>query len=171
MAKLSLKEHLQPSLLDRLTDEEPNKTQESRERRALTQQYLRESVRRDLAWLFNAVNLSAVQELRDCPQVLHSVVNYGLPDLSGHTLGSVDVLELERLLGQSIRDFEPRILPSSVKVRLVVDEQRMTHNAIVFDIEGELWAQPMPFHLFLRTEVDLEVGEVTVIEHPGRAKV
>ena len=167
MAELSLKERLQPSLLDRLTDTDPHSKQESREQRVLSMQRLRESVRRDLAWLFNAVNLSAVEDLRDYPEVVRSVVNFGLPDLSGHTVSSVDVIELERLLRQCVRDFEPRILPNSVKVRLVVDEQKMSHNAMVFDIEGELWAQPLPLHLFLRTEVDLDVGDVKVTERTG----
>lgn len=33
MAELTPKDRLQPSLLDRLTDDEPDKTQESREKR------------------------------------------------------------------------------------------------------------------------------------------
>ncbi len=167
MAELSLKERLQPSLLDRLTDEEPHSKRESRDRRVLSMQRLRDSVRRDLAWLFNAINLTTVADLSDYPEVLRSVVNFGLPDLSGHTVSGVDVVELERLLRQCIRDFEPRILPNSVKVRLIVDEQKMSHNAMIFDIEGELWAQPLPLHLFLRTEVDLDVGDVTVSERAG----
>jgi len=167
VAELSLKERLQPSLLDRLTDEEPQNKQESRERRVLSMQRLRDSVRRDLAWLFNSVNLTALQDLAEYPEVARSVVNYGLPDLSGHTVSGVDVVELERLLRQCVRDFEPRILPNTVKVRLIVDEQKMSHNAMVFDIEGELWAQPLPLHMFLRTEVDLDIGDVTVSEYAG----
>jgi type VI secretion system protein ImpF len=165
MAELSLKERLQPSLLDRLTDDEPRQQKESREKRVLSIQRLRESVRRDLAWLFNCVNLSAAQDLSDYPEVEHSVLNFGLPDLSGHTASSVDVVELEHLLRQCVRDFEPRIMPGSVKVRLIVDEQRMSHNAMVFDIEGELWARPLPLHLYLRTEVDLEMGDVKVSDY------
>ena len=36
-----------------------------------------------------------------------------------------------------------------------------------FDIEAELWAQPLPLRLFLRTELDLETGEVAVAEVAG----
>ncbi len=43
----------------------------------------------------------------------------------------------------------------------------MSHNAMVFDIEGELWAQPLPLRLYLRTEVDLEAGEIRVNETAG----
>ena len=42
------------------------------------------------------------------------------------------------------------------------DEEERTQNSLIFDIEGELWAQPLPLHLTLRTEVDLECGDFTV---------
>lgn len=167
MAELTPKERLQPSLLDRLTDDEPSQREESRERRVLSWQRLREVVRRDLAWLFNTVNLDSVQSLADYPHVARSVLNFGLPDLTGHTLSGVDTLELERLLRQAIRDFEPRILPASLRVRLVVDPTLMSHNAMLFEIEGELWAQPLPLQLYLRTEVDLEIGQARVTEATG----
>ncbi len=88
MAELTQKERLQPSLLDRLIDDEPEKKQESRHKRVLSLQQLREGVLRDLAWLFNAGNLGSVQPLDDYPEVQTSVVNYGVPELAGgHPFG------------------------------------------------------------------------------------
>jgi type VI secretion system protein ImpF len=170
VAELTPKERLQPSLLDRLTDEEPSERDESRERRVLSWQRLREVVRRDLSWLFNTVNLESTQSLADYPEAARSVINYGLPDLTGRTLASVETDQLERLLRQAIRDFEPRILPSSLRVRLLLDPTAMSHNALLFDIEGELWAQPVPLQLYLRTEVDLELGQARVNEAAGSAR-
>jgi type VI secretion system protein ImpF len=167
MPELTQKERLQPSLLDRLSDDAPNETQEPREKRVFSLHRLREVVLRDLTWLLNTTNLAAGQDLDDYPQVRRSVLNYGLPDLAGLTVSGIDVLELERALRQAIVEFEPRILRNSLRVRLVVDADQMSHNAMTFDIEGELWAQPMPLHLYLKTEVDLEVGEVRVAEHTG----
>ena len=42
-------DRLQPALLDRLTDDEPEKKQEPRESRVLSKKQLRQSVLRDLA--------------------------------------------------------------------------------------------------------------------------
>jgi type VI secretion system protein ImpF len=168
MAELTQKERLQPSLLDRLTDEEPELSQESREKRVLSPSRLRECVRRDLTWLLNTTNLATTENLDEHPEVARSVLNYGMPDLAGHTASSVDVRALERLLVRVIWDFEPRLLRSSVKIRLVVDEHEMNHNAMCFDIEAELWAQPLPLRLFLRTEIDLENGGVKVSELSGQ---
>jgi len=38
----------------------------------------------------------------------------------------------------------------------------MNRNAVAFEIEGDLWAQPVPLHLFLRTEIDLDSGSFSV---------
>jgi type VI secretion system protein ImpF len=165
--ELTSKERLQPSLLDRLTDEDPDKTQESREQRVFSPSRLREVVQRDLAWLFNTTNLAATQSLERYPEVERSVLNYGLPDLAGTALSGTNVAELERALRQAVLDFEPRILANTLKIRVVVDQTLMAHNAMAFDIEGELWAQPMPLQLFLRTEVDLELGDVRVAQQTG----
>ena len=167
MAKGHSREFLQPSLLDRLTDEEPEKKSEPKERRGLTHAKLRKSVLRDLNWLFNASNLASVQDLDDTPEVAKSVVNYGLPGFSGHNISGVDILEIERLLKQAICDFEPRIQRRTLKIRLDVDEQQMNHNAMTFDIEGELWADPVPLHVYLKTELDLESGAIKIFDSIG----
>lgn len=165
MAELTQKELLQPSLLDRLTDDEPDQKLESRNKRVLSPARLRECVRRDLAWLFNTTSLAALQpDLESFPDAARSVINYGLPDFTGHTASSIDVPALERLLRTAIWDFEPRLIRSSVRVRLDVDEEEMSHNAMTFSIEAELWAQPIPLRLFFRTDIDLETGDVNVTE-------
>ncbi|RLJ22293.1 type VI secretion system baseplate subunit TssE [bacterium endosymbiont of Escarpia laminata] len=167
MAELTQKERLQPSLLDRLTDDHRDKKNESRDQRVLSIQKLRKSVLRDLEWLLNTVNLSAMQNLDEYPEAARSVLNYGVPDFAGHTASSVDVPALERLLRQAIIDFEPRLLKNSVRVKLQIGESRMNHNAMTFDIEAELWAEPVPLHMYMKTEIDLEVGSVTVSDYSG----
>lgn len=164
MADLIPRERLQPSLLDRLTDEEPQKQVESRERRMLSVEKLREGVLRDMSWLLNTTNLSAAESLEDHPEIAASVLNYGIPDLTGLTSSSIDVPALERLLRQAILQFEPRIAKRSLQVSVVVNENKLSHNALAFNIQGDLWAHPLPLHLVLRTEVDLECGDFVVTE-------
>jgi type VI secretion system protein ImpF len=167
VAELGQQERLQPSLLDRLTDDAPNEHQESREQRVLSLRRLRESVLRDLGWLFNTVNLSVSQRLDDVPYAEQSVINYGMPDLTGMTATGVDLQDIERQLRAAIWAFEPRILRNSVRVKVNVDHGNMSHNAMVFEIQGELWAQPVPVQLFLKTELDLETGNINVADYLG----
>ena len=164
MPELTSKDRLQPSLLDRLTDEDPEKATESRDKRVLSMEDLRRCVMRDIAWLFNAGNLASVQDLDDHPLVAESVVNFGLPELAGVSANGLDRGVLERMVRQAIWNFEPRILRHTVKVRAFVSEDLMSRNALAFIIEGELWGQPLPTRLYLRTEIDLDTGNVAVSE-------
>ncbi|NOT83231.1 MAG: type VI secretion system baseplate subunit TssE [Methylococcaceae bacterium] len=164
MAELTQKERLQPSLLDRLTDDAPDKLQESREQRILSLTKLRQCVLRDLAWLLNTNTYDPVHNLDNFPFVSHSVINYGVHDLVGTTISSADASEIQKKIRQAIWDFEPRIFPESVTVKVTISESQMNKNAITFDIEGELWAQPLPLHLYLRTELDLETGNMAVMD-------
>ena len=164
MAELTPKEKLQPSLLDRLTDDEPDRQRESRNKRVLTSTQLRESVRRDLSWLLNNTYLQAFEDLSAYPEVAQSTLNYGVPDLAGRTATTVDVKELEKSLRAAILKFEPRLLRDSIRLKSLVDPKRATHNDLSFVIEAELWAQPVPLRVFLKTDVDLETGEIAVTE-------
>ena len=90
MAELTQKERLQPSLLDRLTDDNPGHQTESKTKRVLSLQQLRSSVSRDLAWLLNSGNLDAVQDLSEYPEVASSVINYGMPNIAGLNTEDLD---------------------------------------------------------------------------------
>jgi len=165
MTELTPKERLQPSLLDRLTDNHPDTSDESRDERVLSPARLKQSVIRDLQWLLNSCDLASVEDLSRYPEVRDSVLNYGLPDLSGRHVSSLDVGSLERLLRQALLRFEPRIIRQSLVIRAVLNESQMGNNALRFDIEGELWGQPLPQQLYLKTEVDLESGDVSVTDN------
>lgn len=167
MAELTPKERLQPSLLDRLIDDEPQKQVEAREKRVLSVRQLRESVKRDLAWLLNTTNYESGQSLEGFPEVKSSVLNFGIPELAGHLASDADVVAMETELREAVARFEPRILQPTLNVKVVVSEREMSHNAMIFDIQGDLWAQPLPQHLYLKTEMDLETGDVAVMDYSG----
>jgi type VI secretion system protein ImpF len=164
MAELTPKERLQPSLLDRLTDEDPTSRHEAPEKRVLSANRLRESVRRDLTWLFNTTNMGTIVDLTRLPEVERSTLNFGIPDLTGRTAQSLDQPSLIRALRRAIWDYEPRLLRNTVKVDVTVDPDGHGSNTMRFHIEAELWSQPLPLRLFLQTDVDLEDGEARVTE-------
>lgn len=167
MAELTPQERLQPSLLDRLTDDAPGRRDESREQRTITAARLRECVMRDLSWLFNCTHAEADRDFSAAPRVAASVLNFGIPDLTGAALADLDPTQLERRLRAAILAFEPRLLPETLRVRVRADQQRMDRRSLVFDIESEMWAQPLPLNLYLKTEVDLETGRLEISERYG----
>lgn len=163
MAQPQAQDRLQPALLDRLTDDDPTSTAEPMEMRVISRARLREAILRDLGWLLNSTFLAGDRVLKNFPQVQRSVINYGLPALSGTTASSLDPVALEENVRRSIVNYEPRILAESLKVEaLMSDRQLDHHNQISFRITGQLWAQPVPLELLLRTDIDLETGAVEI---------
>ena len=166
MANLRSQDRLQPALLDRLTDDAPESTVEAVDSRVINRNRMRDLVLRDLAWLFNATAPGASSvDWSGAEHARKSVLNYGLPALSGQTASTIDPLVLQARVKQAILDHEPRILPATLSVDAVVTDAQMDHhNQIGFRISGQLWAQPVPLELLLHTDIDLETGRVAVRE-------
>jgi type VI secretion system protein ImpF len=161
--QLTPQERLQPALLDRLTDDDPATSQEPREQRVMSKTRMRQAVLRDLAWLFNATKLERGSDLATVPYARRSVINFGLSAHSGQTASSLEIEDLEQDVRQAILDFEPRILPESLEVKALVELSALDHhNVIGIQIHGQLWAQPVPLELLIRTEFDLETGNVQI---------
>ncbi len=170
MAELAPRDRLQPSLLDRLTDMEPDKTTEPRERRVLSVRTLRQSVLRDLALLLNTHRMfDSYFDAKPYPEVSRSVVNYGMQDVSGVTISGLELPEMALGIKNAILSFEPRLIPASVTVKPISDLQKANHyNKISFEIQADMWALPFPEHLYLKTELDIEVGAFRVSELEAR---
>ena len=157
-------EKLQPCLLDRLSDDEPLKQEESRMSRVISLEKYKLGVRRDLEWLFNTnafLNVESIDSvpLKNYPDALRSVINFGVRQLCGQTSPNLD--ELKDEIAEAIRVFEPRISPRSLTIRADVER-----NFLTFDIEGELWTNQRPEHLHLKTIVDVENGQCLLGDAP-----
>jgi type VI secretion system protein ImpF len=159
MAELTPSERLQPCLLDRLTDDEPHKKQESRNQRVMSSQRYRQAVLRDLAWLLNTYANAEQDGLDEFEEVPSSVLNYGMQNAAGLTTTSLSIDELRYRLTEALRRFEPRIIPNTIAIIITADKEEMNNRSIRFEIRGNLWSQPIPESLFVKTELDLETGK------------
>ncbi len=185
MAGLWQRDKLQPSLLDRLTDDamlfQSNLTDEhtseqestaqvkdqklhsslkkaeSKTRLTVNARNLREFIKRDLAALLNTGNLEDVVDLDAFPHVAQSVLNYGIPDLAGVLVANTDVYSLQKKVQNIIITYEPRILAKSLNVKIYKTDA-MSKTALRFVIECDIWGQTSPEHLYLNSELDLETG-------------
>ena len=168
MTKPTARDRLQPSLLDRLTDDARQRKEESHGGRVLSMRRLRQCVIRDLETLFNCPAPSSDQHYDDYPLVSTSVLNYGTPGLAGCWASGLDIPVLERRIRQAIWDFEPRLKRSSVRVRAEVDQDNHGLQEMVFVIEAEIWSYPQSEQVTLSARVALETGQVVVRELSGR---
>jgi type VI secretion system protein ImpF len=162
MAELAARERLQPSLLDRLTDDAPGQRRESADHQLLTTQKLRAAVLRDVAALLNTTDLATTTDLSGSPLAAASTINYGVAGFTGLIASAGRMQSIETAIAAAIRNFEPRIRPETLRVRLREMKEESPLPALIFEIEGELWAQPAPLRLFLETSIDLET-RLTVV--------
>jgi type VI secretion system protein ImpF len=147
-------DRLQPCLLDRLTDEEPGNREESRNQRIVTLQRYKSGVLRDLEWLFNSIGHypdEVVGEVTfgDYKDAFRSVINFGIRQVYGRL--APDIEEIEKQLFDALVIFEPRISRRTLKVSV-----KIKRNILSIELTGELWVNPLPEKLFIKTELDLE---------------
>lgn len=153
------RDKMQPSLLDRLTDNEPEKKYEVAGSNLITHTALRRNMLRDLQWLFNTINHDASCDLSALPHVSRSVVNFGIASLAGKRMSDIEWHDIQSKLTEAIIHFEPRILPQELLVRCVSDTSSLDlHNILSIEIKGRLWCVPYTLEFLFLTDVDLENG-------------
>ena len=161
MADNLLSERLQPSLLDRLTDDAPREKSEARSHRAIDIGRLREIIKRDLSWLLNTNNIEASLDTKSYPNVAKSVLNYGVREVAGEYSSAIRAELIRKSILASIQQHEPRIIAGSTFVELRTEEYK-GETQVAFDIHADMWAQPLPLELYLRSKIDITSGEVTL---------
>jgi type VI secretion system protein ImpF len=170
MAENINRERLQPSLLDRLTDQAPENSRETFDQQTLGVLQLRNAVLRDLAWLLNTTNMAATEDMETTPLAMRSTVNFGVPGLAGN-IGTANRLSaIETGIADAIRAFEPRIRADTLRVRLRPGADDKPTPSLVFEIRGELWAQPVPQQLFLETLIELETRVAVITDARGSTR-
>jgi type VI secretion system protein ImpF len=123
---------------------------------------MRASVRRELGWLLNTVYLEASIDLDPYPQVKTSVLNYGMPDLTGRASTLTAVRSRANQIADQIRIFEPRLDGENLDV--TAEPGVGLDNAVAYMIRGDVTSavRAMPVQFFANVEV--ETGEAVVRE-------
>jgi type VI secretion system protein ImpF len=146
------------SVLDRLIDLDPRRSEELPLSRSQSLREFKASVCRDLEWLFNS------RQSLEAPNVgkllRNSVFAYGLPDISSLSTSSMrDRKRLSQALEEAVRLFEPRI--SNCRVTLATTDDGKVPR-LRFIIEGLLRVDPSPEPVSFDTVLDMANGEYKV---------
>jgi type VI secretion system protein ImpF len=180
-------DRLQASLFDLLTDLHPEKQEEGRLDRVHTAEALRQAVLRDLGHLFNASSVESPRALlgtaphpksglmefpsrcndwASYPEVAHSVLCFGIPGLAGQVASELNFPRLESKIRQAVLDHEPRLVPHALRVCAEMDDMfSRVGNVVSLRIEGVIKVGKVALEVLLRTELDLETGQVQVKEY------
>jgi type VI secretion system protein ImpF len=142
---------------------EPNLEPESLEQRQISARRLRELVCRDLTTLLNSTSLETSVDLDSLTHVRRSVINYGMPSFIGRSPRSLELRQVARAIEEVIAQFEPRLAEVRVTPETVsIDDE----HQINLRIDAQLWGQPAPQRLLLRTRISTVSGDVSVSD-PG----
>jgi type VI secretion system protein ImpF len=140
-----------PSVLDRLLDDEPERTRELPKSRHQVMRDLKLSVRRDLENLLNT-RWRCTSWPPNLDDLDMSLVNYGLPDFTGHNMSSPANREgLRKIVEQVIRRFEPRF--KTVRVELLKNSDE-TDRSLRLRIDALLYAEPAPEPVVFDSQVE-----------------
>ncbi|MBK8167237.1 MAG: type VI secretion system baseplate subunit TssE [bacterium] len=119
------------------------------------------AVRRDIEWLLNT-KCTLPYDLTHLPETRDSIVNYGLPDFSHYSGSSpADCQRICGLVTQTLRRFEPRLAPGSIRVEYLVPTERLSPTAR-FRIHGLLHVDPVREPVVFDTEIEMDTGSVQV---------
>ena len=135
---------LNPSLLDRLLDDNPGVEKEAPITPQQSLRNLHQSVRRDLEALLNTRRRcdSYPMQLKELDK---SLVNYGIPDFTGANLSTPESRsEFVRVIESVIRRYEPRF--KSVRAMLL-DNVEPLDRTLRFRIDAVVYAEPAPENL------------------------
>jgi type VI secretion system protein ImpF len=161
MARVRPNQPLVQSVLDRLLDNNPEVTREPPAGRHQVLRELKVAVRRDLENLLNT--RSRCLPFPDhSVELKRSLVNYGIPDVTGASLSSAQDREnFVPLLEDVIRRHEPRFR----KVKVVLLPGNDPQDRILrFRIDALLIAEPAPEPIVFDSELHPRTGDFEVKE-------
>ena len=160
MAKREIERTVQPSVLDRLTDEDPRSSADSRTTYAESLRVFKRAVQRDLEWLLNT-RRSIEPADEDYDEVRRSVYNYGIPDITSMSRDSTAARkQLLRHVEETLAIFEPRL--TNVRVSMVEVEGEALRRELRFVVEATLRLDPTPEQVTFDTLLHFSSGQIDV---------
>ena len=159
MRNQATSERLQPSILDRLTDLNPESKSDKRNDSVLSSQRLREIIIRDLTVLLNTQNDDYTIDADRYPLASESVLFYGISNAAGSFSKSDRARGVANALEQALERYEPRIIKNTISVELVSEEQ-LNNTVLDFDIYLTIWSESGPVQLNLKPQIDVKTGKL-----------
>ncbi|MFN7924116.1 MAG: type VI secretion system baseplate subunit TssE [Bryobacteraceae bacterium] len=161
MARIPTDQRAQASIIDRLLDDEPKRSQDPAITQAQTVRNYRAAVRRDLDWLLNT-RCSIVEAPEEMTEAERSLYAYGLRDYTHLSFSSLPHRQqVSRNILRAIENFEPRLS----HVTIVLGDQNVNDRRTVhFQISAMLHLDPAPEPITFDATFDVARGEYRVKE-------
>jgi type VI secretion system protein ImpF len=152
-----------PTLIDRLQDDAPRRASEHPDQYAPSAARMRDIVLRDLTLLLNTTGFADHIDSALQPLVAASVINYGLPPMSGSYLADHNWMRMEAAIRTAIVRFEPRLVPESLMITPLGANEGSRFNVLTFELRGLVNLSPYPLEFRVQSALDLETSKVTLL--------
>ena len=160
MAKRELERTVQPSVLDRLTDEDPQSSVDPPVSYFESLRAFKVGVQRDLEWLLNTRRVSD-GDAEYLEEVRKSLYCFGMPDITSMSRDSVDArTQLLQQVEETLALFEPRLAQVRIAMAEVEGEQR--RRELRFIVEATLRLDPTPEQVMFDTVLHFASGQIDV---------
>jgi type VI secretion system protein ImpF len=160
MAKREIERTVQPSILDRLTDDEPRTPADSRVSYMESLVRFKAAVQRDLEWLLNTRRI-ATPAPDEFEEVGRSLYHFGIPDITSMSRDSADSrMRLLTQVEEALALFEPRL--TNVHISMVESDGEAHRRELRFVVEATLRLDPTPEQVMFDTVLHFSSGQVDV---------
>ncbi|CAN5904960.1 type VI secretion system baseplate subunit TssE [soil metagenome] len=160
MAKRELERTVQPSVLDRLTDDDPLSSVDPRVSYGESLRAFKVGVQRDLEWLLNTRRTSDL-DVDQLPEVRKSLYCFGMPDITSMSRDSLPArTQLLQQVEETLALFEPRLAQVRISMAEVEGEQR--RRELRFVVEATLRLDPTPEQVMFDTVLHFASGQIDV---------
>ena len=140
------------SLLDRLTDEDPDRQQEVPPSARTLEEQLREGIRRDVEAFLNS-RRRPVAMPEDLEAIRGTIVDYGIPDFLGQSMASDRQRRaFLREIVECVQAHEPRFKSVEIEPVGAIDQEDRSFR---FRIHAVVHAEPAPESLSFDSEIEL----------------
>lgn len=123
----------------------------------------RAAVLADLQDLLGTARRWSAAELGPRHEVENSVLNFGIPGLTGRMITRESAERLADEIRATILRFDARFDPSDFRVTSTVDPDRSSLDAITLRLEGRLRGFPGPVPFLARATANLESGTLELV--------
>ncbi|HTE46795.1 MAG TPA: type VI secretion system baseplate subunit TssE [Gemmatimonadaceae bacterium] len=162
MVKREIERTVQPSILDRLTDNEPRVSADPHTTYAESLREFKISVQRDLEWLLNT-RRTPEPAGEEFAELQNSLFNYGVPDITSLSSDSPEArMQLMRDMEEVLTVFEPRL--ANVLVSIVEAEGESHRRELRFMVEATLRLDPTPEQVMFDTVLHFSSGQIDVTD-------
>jgi type VI secretion system protein ImpF len=131
-----------------------------RPRQVITEKVLRHEVARDLDALLNTIAMESTVDMADAPFARKSIVNFGLPDISGLTIDSTEIKRIPDEIRAAVVNFEPRLASASLQIErdLTLDPAELK---VRFLVRADLTCYPVQIPVEFVADI-VESGKIVV---------